>query len=68
MWRVSAFALAACAITLGAGVSPVRADPAVRIGALKLSSSAPLFIGVDKGFFKEYGIDPELVYRRMLTS
>ncbi len=47
---------------LGAGVSSARADSAVKIGALKLSSSAPLFIGVDKGFFKEYGIDPELVF------
>ncbi|HZE36943.1 MAG TPA: ABC transporter substrate-binding protein [Candidatus Eisenbacteria bacterium] len=47
---------------LGAGVSSARAGSAVKIGALKLSSSAPLFIGVDKGFFKEYGIDPELVF------
>jgi len=47
---------------LGAGVGSARADSAVKIGALKLSSSAPLFIGVDKGFFKEYGIEPELVF------
>jgi NitT/TauT family transport system substrate-binding protein len=47
---------------LGAGVGSARADSPVKIGALKLSSSAPLFIGVDKGFFKEYGIDPELVF------
>jgi len=38
-------------VVLAAGVSSARADSAVKIGALKLSSSAPLFIGVDKGFF-----------------
>ena len=34
----------------------------VKIGVLKLSSSAVLFLGVEKGFFKEYGVEPELVY------
>jgi NitT/TauT family transport system substrate-binding protein len=34
----------------------------VRVGALKLTSSAPLFVGVDKGFFREFGIEPELVF------
>jgi NitT/TauT family transport system substrate-binding protein len=42
--------------------APAHAQPKSRIGALKLSSSAPLFIAVDKGFFKEFGIDPELVF------
>ena len=62
MWRMAALALAVGVAVLGAGVPSARADSAVKIGALKLSSSAPLFIGVDKGFFKEYGIDPELVF------
>ncbi|HEX9125762.1 MAG TPA: ABC transporter substrate-binding protein, partial [Methylomirabilota bacterium] len=43
-------------------VAPVHAQQKVRIGALKLSSSAPLFIGVDKGFFKEFGVEPELIF------
>lgn len=34
----------------------------VKIGVLKLTSSAPVFIGVEKGFFREQGIEPELVY------
>ncbi len=34
----------------------------VKVGVLKLSSSAVLFVGVEKGFFKEYGVDPELVF------
>jgi NitT/TauT family transport system substrate-binding protein len=29
---------------------------------LKLTSSAPVFVGVDKGFFREAGVEPELVY------
>jgi NitT/TauT family transport system substrate-binding protein len=62
MRRIAALVLAAGALALGAGAPPVRADSAVKIGALKLSSSAPLFIGVDKGFFKEHGIEPELVF------
>ncbi len=60
--RDALVALALGVAVLGAGVGSARADSAVKIGALKLSSSAPLFIGVDKGFFKEYGIEPELVF------
>ena len=33
-----------------------------KVGVLKLTSSAPIFIGVEKGFFKEFGVEPELVY------
>src|SRR5256886_10137913 len=33
-----------------------------RVGVLKLTSSAPIFVGVEKGFFKEFGVEPELVY------
>jgi NitT/TauT family transport system substrate-binding protein len=34
----------------------------VRLGVLKLSSSAPVFVGMEKGYFKDAGIDPELVF------
>jgi NitT/TauT family transport system substrate-binding protein len=61
-WRIVALALVVGVAVLGAGLPSAGADSAVKIGALKLSSSAPLFIGVDRGFFKEYGIDPELVF------
>jgi NitT/TauT family transport system substrate-binding protein len=46
---------------LGLLAGPAGADT-VRVGALKLTSSAPLFVGVEKGFFKEFGIEPELVF------
>ncbi len=34
----------------------------IKVGVLKLTSSAPIFVGVEKGFFKEAGVEPELVY------
>jgi NitT/TauT family transport system substrate-binding protein len=34
----------------------------VKIGVLKLTSSAVLFLGADKGYFKEFGIDPDFVF------
>ncbi|MGH7279479.1 MAG: ABC transporter substrate-binding protein [Candidatus Rokuibacteriota bacterium] len=40
---------------------PAAAEP-VKVGVLKLTSSAPLFVGVEKGFFKEFGVEPELVF------
>ena len=42
--------------------SPAGAAERVKVGVLKLTSSAPIFIGVEKGFFKEHGVDPELVF------
>jgi NitT/TauT family transport system substrate-binding protein len=41
--------------------SQPKAGP-VKVGVLKLTSSAPIFVGVEKGFFREQGIEPELVY------
>jgi NitT/TauT family transport system substrate-binding protein len=38
------------------------AQARVKVGVLKLTSSAPIFVGVEKGFFKEFGVEPELVY------
>ena len=41
-----------------------RADDALkaRVGVLRLSSSAPVFIAQDKGYFKEAGLDIELKF------
>ena len=62
MRRITALVLAACAAASWAGAAPAHAQQKVKIGALKLTSSATLFIGVEKGFFKEFGIEPELVF------
>jgi len=53
-------------VFLAAGIllapAAVSRDTMVKVGVLKLTSSAPIFIGVEKGFFREFGITPELVY------
>ena len=41
--------------------SPAGGKP-LKVGVLKLTSSAPIFVGVEKGFFKEFGVEPERVY------
>jgi NitT/TauT family transport system substrate-binding protein len=48
--------------TLLLGPRPTAAQDRPRVGVLKLTSSAPIFVGVEKGFFKEFGVEPELVY------
>jgi NitT/TauT family transport system substrate-binding protein len=47
-----------------AAVSSVQADDLLkaRIGVLRLSSSAPVFIAQDKGYFREAGLDIELKF------
>ena len=62
MRRIVTTMLAASAAALLFLCGSAGAQPAVKVGVLKLTSSAPIFIGVEKGFFKEFGVDPELVY------
>jgi NitT/TauT family transport system substrate-binding protein len=47
-------------ITISAAGAGAQDKP--KVGVLKLTSSAPIFIGVEKGFFKEFGVEPELVF------
>src|SRR5258706_8683138 len=55
--------LTAVAIAAAQSTPVPRPVPgATKIGVLKLTSSAPIFVGVEKGFFKEFGVEPELVY------
>jgi NitT/TauT family transport system substrate-binding protein len=49
-------------VALMVGAMPTWAQDRPRVGILKLTSSAPIFVGVEKGFFKEFGVEPELVY------
>jgi NitT/TauT family transport system substrate-binding protein len=51
-------ALACLVVAPGAA----RAQDKVKVGVLKLTSSAPIFVGVEKGFFREYGVEPDLTY------
>jgi NitT/TauT family transport system substrate-binding protein len=60
MKRVGAVVLV---LILLAAVPTVAQAPAkVKLGVLKLTSSAVLFLGIEKGYFKEFGVEPELVF------
>ena len=50
------------ALLVAVGPVDAQAPAKVKLGVLKLTSSAVLFLGVEKGYFKEFGIEPELVY------
>ncbi len=50
------------AVTAAGAAAQDRPHDRPKIGVLKLTSSAPIFIGVEKGFFKEFGVEPELVF------
>src|SRR5437899_11913688 len=56
--------LAAAGLLALAASGIARAEDALkaRIGVLRLSSSAPVFIAQDKGYFKEAGLDIELKF------
>jgi len=56
--------LALAGLLAMAAVGVARADELLkaRIGVLRLSSSAPVFIAQDKGYFKEAGLDVELKF------
>jgi NitT/TauT family transport system substrate-binding protein len=59
------FALLAAAGLLALAVSPrVEADEPLKtkVGVLRLSSSAPVFIAQDKGYFRDAGLDVELKF------
>ncbi|MBI2493185.1 MAG: ABC transporter substrate-binding protein [Candidatus Rokubacteria bacterium] len=60
MTRIVALLLAVL-IVVAAGEASAQAAR-VKIGVLKLTSSAVIFLGVEKGYFKEFGVEPELVF------
>ena len=57
---VVAVVLAVLALTADVGVA--QPTHRLKLGVLKLTSSAVLFLGAEKGYFKEFGVEPELVY------
>ena len=50
------------ALAWSASASTAHAQDRPKVGLLKLTASAPIFVGVEKGFFKQFGVEPELVY------
>jgi NitT/TauT family transport system substrate-binding protein len=61
MRRVVAVVIVAL-LLLATGAGGAQPAQKVKLGVLKLTSSAVLFLGVEKGYFKEFGVEPELVY------
>jgi NitT/TauT family transport system substrate-binding protein len=62
MWPMMRRVALVLIVALMASAPPTSAQDRPRVGILKLTSSAPIFVGVEKGFFKEFGVEPELVY------
>src|ERR1700744_5729261 len=58
------FARIALAAVLALGASSARAEEPLKakIGVLRLSSSAPVFIAQDKGYFRDAGLEVELKF------
>ena len=66
---LAAFVMGMVLAGCGKGAEPAKQESAktgapkqvtkVGVGILKLTSSAPIFIGIEKGFFKEQGIEIE---------
>jgi len=54
--------LAVLSIVVLVAAGPAGAADKVKVGVLKLTSSASVFVGIEKGHFKEFGIEPELVF------
>ncbi len=62
MRRVCRWLMLAMLTGLWLWPASTAAQSKVKVGVLKLTSSAPIFVGVEKGFFKEFGVEPELVF------
>ena len=54
------FSVVAMAGLAGAAMGPARAQDKVAVGVFPLSSSLPYFVAVEKGFFKDQNIEPEM--------
>ncbi len=58
-WSVPCFAAAALALALAAA-TPARAGEPVRVGVIGLIADAGIYIGVEKGYFREANLDVRL--------
>src|ERR1700712_1461827 len=62
MTDILRIALAALLVLAATGGSHAEDTLNAKVGVLRLSSSAPVFIAQDKGYFKEAGLDIELKF------
>src|ERR671934_2897259 len=59
--RQVACVLAGALLGLGLSSLPAAAQDKVKVGVFPVSSSLPYFVAVERGFFKEQNIEPEMV-------
>jgi NitT/TauT family transport system substrate-binding protein len=59
--RRAVIVLIALSLLVGAARAEAQGQR-VKLGVLKLTSSAVLFLGQEKGYFKEFGVEPEFVF------
>lgn len=60
--RVSCVAAAMLALLAAVGLNtPARAQDKVRVGVFPVASTLPLFVAIERGFFKENNIEVELI-------
>src|SRR5438309_9456477 len=52
--------LLACAIALAVATAPARALDKVTVSVNPVSSALPYFVAVDRGYFKDAGIETEM--------
>lgn len=62
MIGIARLALAGLVAIMAMGAAQAEDALKARIGVLRLSSSAPVFIAQDKGYFREAGLDVELKF------
>jgi NitT/TauT family transport system substrate-binding protein len=60
--RTRRFQFFALLLTLFGGANAAADDAKIRLGVLRLSSSAPVFIAQDKGYFRDAGLNVELKF------
>ncbi len=53
--------LVAIAAALAVAAAPAAAQDKVKVGVFPVSSSLPYFVALERGFFKEQNVEPELV-------
>jgi NitT/TauT family transport system substrate-binding protein len=52
----------AIAAALAGFVPRAEANDVIKIGTTKIASGGPIFIAIDKGYFAEEGLDPQLIF------
>src|SRR4051794_17538225 len=59
---LEALLIASAAVAMSLNAAEAQTALKAKVGVLRLSSSAPVFIAQDKGYFKEAGLDIELKF------